>query len=75
MKFLLVLAVVFLGVWLWKSGRAKPPESARPARHQPLPPQEMLACSFCKVHVPAPDALRGRDGVYCCADHQQRAET
>ena len=74
MKFLLLLAVLLFGVWLWRtnreaSGKSKPNDtSSKPA------PMEMVGCSLCAVHVLAADALQGKKGFYCCQEHRQRAE-
>lgn len=75
MKLLLLLAAVLLGVWLWRSGRgnAAPRERERPPPPPPEP-QDMVACALCGLHVPRGDAVSGRHGLYCCAEHQQRAE-
>ncbi len=75
MKYLLVLAVVLVAVWLWRNNRRiekqQPPPPARP----PLPaPQDMVRCPVCAVHLPRTDALPGPDGrLYCCQEHRQRA--
>jgi uncharacterized protein len=74
MKFFLVLSVVLIAIWLWRSNReAKPGLKPKnpPAGHAPL---EMLGCSVCDVHVVAADAIRGKNGIYCCQEHRQRAE-
>jgi len=74
MKFFVVLAVVIIGVWLWRSGRQdkvtrqKPPAS-------PAGPQEMVSCQLCGVHFPKADAVEGRNGPYCSVEHRQRAES
>jgi len=73
MKFLLFLAVVLAGVWLWRSGRAADAPPKRQAQEPPRP-QDMVSCAWCGVHIPQSDAVAGRSGVYCCADHHQRAE-
>lgn len=77
MKFLLLLAIVLLVVWLWRGGRDQ--ERAgdaqdRSARPRPGPAQQdMVQCSVCSVHLPRPDALPGSDGrFYCCAEHRDR---
>ena len=74
MKFLLLLAVLLFGVWLWRTNReardkSKPNDtSSKPA------PMEMVGCNLCAVHVLAGDALQGKKGFYCCQEHRQRAE-
>lgn len=74
MKLLLILAVVLLGVWLWRSSR---PVDTK--RHQATPkagpePQDMIPCALCAVHIPMADAIQGRKGRYCSTDHLHRAE-
>lgn len=78
MKYLLVLAVVFVAVWLWRKGRRdEMRERAAAARTQAAPkvaaPSEMARCAHCGLHLPLADAITGRDGVYCSAAHQQAA--
>ncbi len=75
MKYLLVFAVVLIGVWLWRSGRqaGQPPkrgQDSKPAAE----PQDMVRCQLCGVHFAQADAIQGQRGVYCCVEHQQRAE-
>ncbi|WP_114970070.1 PP0621 family protein [Rhodoferax ferrireducens] len=74
MKFLLILVVVLVGVWLWRTSR---PSSPKPDRQQPQAapqPLEMVSCAFCSVHIPSVDAIQGKQGVYCSAEHLHRAE-
>lgn len=76
MKLLLVLAAVLLGVWLWRSGRSgATPRTDQPPPPPPAVPQDMVACALCGLHVPRSEAVAGRRGLYCCTDHQQRAES
>jgi uncharacterized protein len=43
-------------------------------RAAPPPPQDMVECPVCHVHLPRADALPGPGGQsYCCAEHRQRA--
>ncbi len=72
MKFLLVLLLVLVGAWMWRSGR-----QARAIRKKPAPksaPQDMVSCAHCGVHIPHAELVQGRDGVYCCQDHRLQSE-
>lgn len=74
MKFLLMLSVMVLGIWLWRSNReakSKLGQETRAAKSRPL---EMVGCALCAVHIPAVDAVAGRKGLYCCLEHRHRAE-
>jgi uncharacterized protein len=75
MKYLLVLAVVFVAIWLWRKARREelrsrpPPPRATPAVGKP---QAMVRCAHCGLHLPAADAISGPDGaVYCSVAHRQ----
>lgn len=75
MKYLLVLAVVMVALWVWRNNRRvdRPEHPAAPP--PPLsPPQDMVRCPVCSVHLPRTDALAGPDGrLYCCQEHRLRA--
>lgn len=72
MKFLLILLVVLLGAWLWRSRRGKNTVTQKPP---PLKtPQDMVSCTHCGVHIPQADSVQGRAGVYCCHAHHDQAE-
>jgi uncharacterized protein len=78
MKYLLVLAVVFVAIWLWRKGRREEMRSQRPPPTRAKPPAEapqaMLRCAHCGLHLPAADAVSGPDGtVYCSVAHRQAA--
>ncbi|KAF1069698.1 PP0621 family protein [Variovorax sp.] len=81
MKYLLVLAVVWVAIWLWRKNRRE--EMQERAARTPRPasppavgaPQAMVRCAHCGLHLPASDAVRGTDGTpYCSAAHRQVAE-
>jgi len=75
MRALLILAIVVLAVWLWRSGRRDTSGTDRPAPPAAPPgPQEMVRCAHCGVHLPRSDAVAGRLGLYCSAEHRQSAE-
>ncbi len=74
MKFaLLILAIVVL-LWLLRGARrrvsAPPPKPAEPA----APPQPMLTCAQCGLHLPRDEALPGRGGVFCGDAHRKAFE-
>ena len=75
MKYLLVLAVVLAVIWFVRNNRRDPGEGAPGGKAKPLaPPQDMVRCPVCAVHLPRADALPGPDGrLYCCADHRARS--
>jgi uncharacterized protein len=73
MKYLLVLLVVVLGIWLLtgrRGVRAAPPE-AKKKRQPPVAAPEMVACAHCGMHVPASEALRdAADRPFCEEAHR-----
>jgi uncharacterized protein len=62
----LVLAVVY-GVW--RSGQRRRP--APPAQRPLPPPQDMVACARCGLHLPRAEAIAQGPHSYCCAEHQR----
>lgn len=75
MKYLLVIALALVVVWLWRSNRRSNQEQApsKPAsRHKPA--TEVVACAVCAVHLPRADALPGGSGFYCSDAHRRQAE-
>jgi uncharacterized protein len=78
MKFLLVLAVVLIGFFVWRSNRVgqKPP-AAGPASGKGSGETrsiEMVQCAVCGLHCPRTDSVAGKRGIYCTAQHRQQAE-
>ena len=83
MKYLLVLAVLWVAIWLWRKNRreemsdAQREKAARATRQPAAPaaPKAMLRCAHCGLHLPASDALGGPgEAVYCSAAHREAAE-
>lgn len=77
MKFLLVLLVVGVGLWLM-TARLRGPrpgdDAARPRkgdRGAPAQPQAMVECAHCGLHLPAADALAEGSRVYCSDAHRR----
>ncbi|MGK6309040.1 PP0621 family protein [Variovorax sp. DT-64] len=80
MKYLLVLAIILVAIWLWRKGRREelqsrtPPPAPPPPPGSIGPPQAMLRCAHCGLHLPAADAVRDADGTaYCSAAHRLAA--
>ncbi len=76
MKLFVVLGIVLLAAWLWRSGRRDLPGKDKPAAPPAPPPgpQEMVRCGHCGIHLPRHEAVVGRIGIYCSAEHQHLAE-
>lgn len=73
MKFLVVLLVVVLGLWLMLRGRGERRELPRrpAAAAKPPAPQAMVECAHCGLHLPAADAVLEGSRVYCSEAHRQ----
>lgn len=74
MKYLLVLGIAFIAIWLWRSGRRDKAAERPPAPAQPPALQDMVSCAVCAVHLPQADAVKGRKDWYCSDGHRQRIE-
>ena len=74
MKYLLLLLVVAIGIWMLtaKSRRARRDGGGGSgAGRKSAPPQAMLSCAHCGVHLPASDALAEGSRVYCSEAHRR----
>lgn len=77
MKYLIVIVLALVVVWLWRSNRRadrQDQRSARPAAGPDKPATEVVACAVCAVHLPRSDALPGGRGFYCSDAHRRQAE-
>jgi len=82
MKYLLVLIVVMVGIWVWRANRSgeraeRRAEAAQRARDRGGRAQvavDIVGCDWCGLHFPRGDAIDGRKGVYCCVQHRDQAE-
>ena len=78
MKYILVLAVVLIAVFVWRSNRVvRKAPGARPGKagKDGVKAIEMVRCDVCGVHCPKIDSLVGKRGVYCTAQHRSQAES
>lgn len=68
MKYLLLIVVVGVLLWLMVGRRKRAPGRASAT---PPGPQPMLACAHCGVHLPAPDArFDAERRPYCSEAHR-----
>lgn len=82
MKYALVIGLVLIVAWLWRSNRQKSirdtnQDAAHQAAHRPgkqNPATEIVACAVCRVHLPRTEALSGKHGLYCSVAHRQQAD-
>ena len=80
MKFVVVILVVLVCVWLWRRNRAEEARDEPPVRQTPTPkpevlaPAEMVSCAHCGLHLPAQDAVTGARSRYCSQDHLRQHE-
>ena len=75
MKYVLVLAVILIAVFVWRSNReVRKPPPGRPGKGD-VKAIEMVRCDVCGVHCPRVDALAGKRGLYCTAQHRSQAES
>ncbi|MEO8123509.1 MAG: PP0621 family protein [Burkholderiales bacterium] len=73
MKYIIVLLVILVVVWLARSGSRRVTRTDR--SKTPLPPHEdMVACSQCGLHMPRSEALPGRGGHFCSDVHRAEFE-
>ena len=73
MKYLLVLLVIVIAVGIWRSRRRAENLQARRPETRLQPPQDMVACARCGLHLPRSEALvleAPQPRYYCCAQHR-----
>jgi uncharacterized protein len=74
MKYIVLIAVILLVIWMMRGPRRDASRGAPERRAGPPPPQDMVECPVCHVHLPRADALAGPAGqLYCCAEHSRSA--
>lgn len=78
MKYLIVILLILVVFWLWRSGRPTRKTAAQPrqtasgsVKNKEI--TEIVACGICHVHLPKSEALIGSDGFYCSEAHRREA--
>ena len=77
MKYLLVVAVVWIAFHLRRNNRIAEQRKANPPRAPENTldkPQDMVRCPVCDLHLPRTDAVAGQRGAYCGEAHRNQAE-
>jgi uncharacterized protein len=78
MKYLVLVLVIAVVIWLARSARektAEPPAARRKPAGSRRGDKVMLTCAHCGVHLPADEALPGRGGVFCSEEHRAIVES
>ena len=74
MKFLLVFLLVLVVAWRWRAWREAVLRN-KPRQDPPIPTAaNMVTCKHCGLHIPEKDALIGKLGNYCSAEHRHQVE-
>ena len=74
MKWLLLIAIVWVAYMLWRKGQAADAPRQGSAAPRAGEPQDMVCCPVCSVHLPRAEALPGPDGrLYCSQEHRLQA--
>ncbi len=74
MKYVVLLALLALLFFVLGLKRSRPREPEADAPQPPAPPRAMLRCEECGMHLPADEALPGKGGVFCSAEHRASFE-
>ena len=71
MKFLLLLVVIAVALYVFKSRQRTERQAPRkPRSATPAAPAPMLSCARCGVHLPASEAALDAEGrAFCSAAH------
>ena len=70
-KYLLVLLVVGLGLWMLVKRLRSDGESTGKPLAKPAAPVAMVECAHCGLHLPAADALPEGSRLYCSDGHRR----
>ena len=73
MKYLLLIALFFVVLWLLrKLGAARPEVQAPPASRAA---ERMVKCAHCGVNQPIGESILTNGHYYCCIAHRHEAES
>ena len=69
MKYLFWAIVIAFVWWAWRRTRGSATQQPPTAP----PPQAMVTCAHCGIHLPHTEAVAGSRGQYCSAAHRSAA--
>lgn len=72
MKYLVLLLVIAIVYAAWRGQRRPPPRQGPTKNTRIAPPQDMVGCAHCGVHLPRSEALWDGGRSYCSRAHQER---
>ena len=72
MKYLILLLVIVLVALLLGFKRRTPPAARR--EEDPKKALTMVSCAECGLHLPVAEAMPGRGGQFCSAEHRNAYE-
>jgi len=72
MKYLLLLALVFVVVWALR--RTQAPRCEAPAPFSNHPSECMVQCAYCGVNQPVSESILENGRYFCCRAHQHEDE-
>lgn len=67
LKYLLLIALAVV-VWSVWQKRAR---SGQETPRREVPPERMVTCAHCGVHMPLSDSVAAGGRYYCCEAHRQ----
>lgn len=73
MKYLFLLLVILLVIWVIKRSRAASRNQTPPAP-EAKNTSEMVSCAHCGIHLPQEEAVSGQKGLYCSTEHRAAAQ-
>jgi len=68
MKYLLMFALLGVVWWAWVKRHSHEDNQSSPRRDPP--PEKMVTCSYCAVHLPESEGVIDGERIYCCEAHR-----
>jgi uncharacterized protein len=72
LKLLLLLAVIAVVYWIFKSYKRKVQRGATPPAARGA--EDMVRCAQCGLHLPRSESLPAGQSFYCSAEHRRLRE-